>query len=107
VSRDPRPVGEEIERVLRSRGWQQRLLAARILARWPDVVGEAVAIHCHPRGLEDDGTLLVEADSTAWATQLSYLRGKLLDRLGTIVGPGLVTQVRIRTEAGRSRQRRL
>jgi predicted nucleic acid-binding Zn ribbon protein len=107
VSRDPRPVGEEIERVLRSRGWQQRLLAARILARWPDVVGEAVATHCHPRGLEDDGTLLVEADSTAWATQLSYLRGKLLDRLGTIVGPGLVTQVRIRTEAGRSRQRRL
>jgi predicted nucleic acid-binding Zn ribbon protein len=49
----------------------------------------------------------VEADSTAWATQLSYLRGKLLDRLGTIVGPGLVTQVRIRTESGRSRQRRL
>jgi predicted nucleic acid-binding Zn ribbon protein len=107
VSRDPRPVGEEIERVLRSRGWQQRLLAARILARWPDVVGEAVAIHCHPRGLEDDGTLLVEADSSAWATQLSYLRGTLLDRLGTIVGPGLVRQVHIRTEAGRSRQRRL
>jgi len=106
VSRDPRPVGEEIERVLRSRGWQQRLLAARVLARWADVVGEAVAVHCQPRGLEDDGTLLVVADSGAWATQLSYLRGTLLDRLAIIVGPGLIKQVRVRTEADRSHRRR-
>jgi predicted nucleic acid-binding Zn ribbon protein len=105
VSRDPRPIGEEIERVLRSRGWQQRLLAARVVARWPDVVGEAVAVHCQPRGLEDDGTLLVVADSAAWATQLSYLRGALLDRLATIVGPGLVRQVHVRTDGARSRSR--
>jgi predicted nucleic acid-binding Zn ribbon protein len=106
VSRDPRPVGEEIERVLRSRGWQQRLLAARVVARWPDVVGDAVAVHCQPRGLEDDGTLLVVADSAAWATQLSYLRGTLLDRLAVIMGPGLVKQVRVRTEGGRTQRRR-
>jgi predicted nucleic acid-binding Zn ribbon protein len=107
MSRDPRPIGEEIERVLRSRGWQQRLLAARVIARWPDVVGEAVAVHCQPRGLQDDGTLLVVADSAAWATQLSYLRGTLLDRLGTIIGPGLVKQVRVRTEATRAPGRRV
>jgi predicted nucleic acid-binding Zn ribbon protein len=106
MSRDPWPVGEEIERVLRSRGWQQRLLAARVLARWPDVVGETVAVHCQPRGLENDGTLLVVADSAAWATQLSYLRGTLLDRLALIVGPGLVKQVRVRTEADKSQRRR-
>jgi predicted nucleic acid-binding Zn ribbon protein len=107
MSRDPRPIGEEIERVLRSRGWQQRLLAARLVARWPDVVGEVVAAHCQPRGLQDDGTLLVVADSAAWATQLSYLRGTLLDRLGTIIGPGLVKQVRVRTEVTRNPDRRL
>jgi predicted nucleic acid-binding Zn ribbon protein len=107
MSRDPRPIGEEIERVLRSRGWQQRLLAARVVARWPDVVGEPVAVHCQPRGLQDDGTLLVVADSAAWATQLSYLRGTLLDRLGTIIGPGLVKQVRVRTEVTRAPDRRV
>ncbi|HZD00256.1 MAG TPA: DUF721 domain-containing protein [Actinomycetes bacterium] len=106
MSRDPRPIGEEIERVLRSRGWQQRLLAARVIARWPDVVGEAVAAHCQPRGLEDDGTLLVIADSAAWATQLSYLRGTLLHRLATIIGPGLVKQVRVRTEMTRAQGHR-
>ncbi len=97
MSQDPRPVGEEIDRVLRSRGWQRRLMAARVVARWSEVVGQAVAIHCQPRRLEDDGTLLVVADSAAWATQLSYLRGTLLDRLTTTVGPGIVKQVRVRT----------
>ena len=77
MSRDPSPVGEEIDRLLRSRGWQQRLVAARVVARWPDVVGQAVASHCQPRRLEDDGTLL--------------------ERLTAIIGAGIVRQVRVRT----------
>lgn len=97
MSRDPRPIGEEIERVLRSRGWQQRLVAARLIARWPEVVGQTVASHCRPRRLEDDGTLTVVADSAAWATQLSYLQSTLLERLAMIVGAGVVKQVRVRT----------
>jgi predicted nucleic acid-binding Zn ribbon protein len=105
LTRDPRPVGDEIERLLQSRGWQQRLMAARLVARWPEVVGPAVAGHCQPRRLEDDGTLQVVADSAAWATQLSYLQGKLLDRLDAIVGPGVVKDVRIRTGDPRGQAR--
>jgi predicted nucleic acid-binding Zn ribbon protein len=97
LSRDPRPIGEEIDRVLRSRGWQQRLVAARLVARWPEVVGPTVASHCQPRRLEDDGTLAVVADSAAWATQLSYLQAALLERLATVVGAGVVKRVRVRT----------
>jgi predicted nucleic acid-binding Zn ribbon protein len=103
--RDPSPIGQEIDRVLRSKGWQQRLIAARLVARWSEVVGPTVANHCQPRRLEDDGTLSVVADSAAWATQLSYLQGKLLDRLASIVGPGVIKQVRVRTGDARSRGR--
>jgi predicted nucleic acid-binding Zn ribbon protein len=97
VSRDPRAIGDEIDRVLRSRGWQQRLITARLVARWPEVVGPAVAGHCRPRRLEEDGTLAVVADSAAWATQLSYLQATLLERVATIVGAGVVKRVRVRT----------
>jgi predicted nucleic acid-binding Zn ribbon protein len=104
-SRDPRPIGSELAAVLRARGWEARLSAARVMARWPQVVGEAVAAHCRPNGLEDDGTLLVVADSAAWATQLAYFQGTLLDRLAEVCGPGLVTSVQIRTaDAGRARR---
>jgi len=54
--------------MLRARGWDGRLAAARVVARWPEVVGEAVAAHCQPSRLDEDGTLHVVADSAAWAT---------------------------------------
>ena len=103
-SREPRPIGAELADVLRARGWDDRLAAARVVARWPQVVGDAVAAHCQPSRLEEDGTLQVVADSAAWATQLTYLQGKLLDRLGTECGPGLVRRIQVRTNEGRFRR---
>jgi predicted nucleic acid-binding Zn ribbon protein len=106
VSRDPWPIGDGIAATMRARGWQQYLKAARVVARWSDVVGEPVAAHCRPLQLDDDGTLTVTADSAAWATQLAYLRGTLLDRLAKVCGPGVVVGVRVRTDDARARARR-
>jgi predicted nucleic acid-binding Zn ribbon protein len=103
-SREPRAIGAELADVLRARGWDDRLAAARVVARWPVVVGDAVAAHCQPSRLDEDGTLQVVADSAAWATQLTYLQGKLLDRLATECGPGLVRQIQVRTSEGRPRR---
>jgi predicted nucleic acid-binding Zn ribbon protein len=105
-SREPRPIGAELADVLRARGWEGRLRAARVVARWPEVVGDAVAAHCRPSRIEPDGTLLVMADSAAWATQLAYLQGTMLDRLQAVCGPGVVSRVRIRTDDVRGRGRR-
>jgi predicted nucleic acid-binding Zn ribbon protein len=99
--REPRAVGAELADLLRARGWDGRLAAARVVARWPGVVGEAVAAHCQPSRLDEDGTLHVIADSAAWATQLTYLQGKLLDRLAAECGHGLVHRIRVRTNEGR------
>jgi predicted nucleic acid-binding Zn ribbon protein len=99
---EPRAVGAELADLLRARGWDGRLAAARVVARWPEVVGEAVAAHCQPSRLED-GTLHVVADSAAWATQLTYLQGKLLDRLDAECGHGLVRRIQVRTNEGRPR----
>jgi predicted nucleic acid-binding Zn ribbon protein len=106
VSREPVPIGDEIARTFRARGWAQRLEASRVVARWPEVVGQAVAAHCRPVRIEDDGTLLVSADSAAWATQLTYLQGTLLDRINRICGPGAVVGVRVRTDDPTARGRR-
>jgi predicted nucleic acid-binding Zn ribbon protein len=100
---EPRAVGAELADLLRARGWDGRLAAARVVARWPEVVGEAVAAHCQPSRLED-GTLHVVADSAAWATQLTYLQGKLLDRLAAECGHGLVLRIQVRTNEGRPRR---
>jgi predicted nucleic acid-binding Zn ribbon protein len=103
-SREPRLIGAAVADVLRARGWDGRLAAARVVARWPEVVGDVVAAHCQPSRLEEDGTLQVVADSAAWATQLAYLQGKLLDRLSTECGPGIVRRIQVRTNDGRTRR---
>ena len=38
-SREPRAVGAELADLLKARGWDGRLAAARVVARWPKVVG--------------------------------------------------------------------
>jgi predicted nucleic acid-binding Zn ribbon protein len=106
MSREPVPIGDEIARTFRARGWEQRLEASRVVARWPEVVGQPVAAHCRPVRIEDDGILLVSADSAAWATQLAYLQGTLLDRINRICGPGAVVGVRVRTDEPSARARR-
>lgn len=105
-SREPRAIGAELAEMLRARGWSGRLAAARVVARWPEVVGQAVAAHCQPTQLDEDGTLHVVADSSSWATQLAYLQGTLLDRLGVECGPGIVRRIQIRTNDGRGRRSR-
>ena len=101
MSADPVPIDVLLGELMRVRGWSRRLDAARVQAQWEAVVGPAVADHCRPVQLRNDGTLEVATDSAAWATQLSYLRGTLLDRLGQVCGPGLVTAVQVRPAQGR------
>ena len=102
---EPSPIRSLLDDLMGARGWKRKLEVARVRSSWESVVGPTVAEHCHPIQLHDDGTLEVIADSASWATQLSYLRGTLLDRLVEVCGPGLVTDVRVRTNQRGPRSR--
>jgi predicted nucleic acid-binding Zn ribbon protein len=107
MSNDPLAIGAVLSELMQARGWGRRLLVARVHQRWDAAVGGVVAAHCRPGWLHDDGVLDVLTDSAAWATQLTYLQGTLLDQLARSCGPGVVKGVRVRTEPeGRRRHRR-
>jgi predicted nucleic acid-binding Zn ribbon protein len=93
--RDPQPFGSLLAHLLEVRGWQRPAAEARLFGSWAVVVGEEIAARCRPVKLED-GELVVEAESTAWATQLNLLRTKLLGRIRTGVGPDVVARLTIR-----------
>jgi hypothetical protein len=54
---------------------------AAIVAAWPAVVGPAIARNSWPARLARDGTLHVATSSSAWAFELTQLRGDMLRRL--------------------------
>jgi predicted nucleic acid-binding Zn ribbon protein len=80
---------------VKARGWQQPAAEARIFGAWEAMVGEDLAAHCRPVRLAD-GELTVEAESTAWATQLRLLSGRLVSRIAGEVGRDVVRRLVIR-----------
>jgi len=92
--RDPQPFGAILDRLMQVRGWQRPAAEARVFGAWSKVVGEDVAAHCRPVKLEG-GELVIEAESTAWATQLRLLASSLLVRIAGEVGHGVVRRLNI------------
>jgi predicted nucleic acid-binding Zn ribbon protein len=99
--RDPQPLGRLVSRVSLDRGWSPRLTDATVLGRWPQLVGSDIADHCTPLSLRD-GELVLQAESTAWATQLRTLQRDLLYRLAVGVGKDVVRRIRVVGPSGPS-----
>jgi predicted nucleic acid-binding Zn ribbon protein len=99
--RDPQPLGRAIDRLLAERGWEAPAAIGGVVGRWPEIVGDEVASHCTPDGY-DDGILVVQADSTAWATQMRLLAPALVRRLNEELGDGTVRRVDVRAPSSPS-----
>jgi predicted nucleic acid-binding Zn ribbon protein len=92
--RDPQLFGAVLERLMKQRGWQKPAAEATVFGAWEKVVGPDVAKHSRPVKL-DAGVLTIEAESTAWATQLRLLAGNLLKRIAAEVGNNVVSRLNI------------
>jgi predicted nucleic acid-binding Zn ribbon protein len=102
--RDPQPFGGLIKRLVEDRGWEKHTAEATVLGSWDRLVGEDIASHCRPVGLRG-GELTLQAESTAWATQLRMLTGKLLVRIRAELGENVVTKIRVHGPAAPSWKR--
>ncbi|WP_285658385.1 DciA family protein [Actinomycetospora sp. NBRC 106375] len=102
--RDPQTLGRLASRLSGERGWAPRLADGAVFGRWAELVGSEVAEHARPESLRD-GVLTVQADSTAWATQLRLLQRQLLARIASGLGDGVVTSMRIHGPAAPSWRR--
>lgn len=92
--RDPQLFGDVVGRLLAERGWTKEVSVGGVIGRWRDVVGDDIADHATPLTF-DEGVLVVQAGSTAWATQLEFLRPSLLGRLAEELGQGVVEELRV------------
>jgi predicted nucleic acid-binding Zn ribbon protein len=100
-SRDPQTLGSATAALASSRGWSPRVAEGSVFGKWATVVGDQIAEHANPTAL-NEGVLTVEAESTAWATQLRMVQAQLLAKIAAAVGDGVVTSLRIVGPAGPS-----
>ncbi|MEM9117634.1 MAG: DUF721 domain-containing protein [Cyanobacteria bacterium P01_F01_bin.56] len=64
----------------RSPQWQANASLRRILARWPQLVGDAVAQHSRPTKIHRH-VLQVSVSSAAWSQTLTFERSRILQKL--------------------------
>ena len=91
-ARDPALLGAQLERLLVDRGWSADVTVGSVMGRWSEIVGADLAAHVRPVTFEGS-VLSVQADSTAWATQIRLLTSSLLGRIDAAVGAGVVTDL--------------
>ncbi|WP_024801407.1 DUF721 family protein [Nocardia sp. BMG51109] len=92
--RDPQRLSNLAGALAKSRGWSGKVAEGMVFGRWASVVGEDVAAHANPVSLTD-GVLSIQAESTAWATQLRMLQSQILAKINAAVGQGVVTSLKI------------
>jgi len=86
VTEEPVPVTDALDGVLRSlRGGATRAEVGGVFGRWDEAVGATVAAHVRPVRLEH-GTLLVEVDDPAWASQVRFLADDIRRRVAEASG---------------------
>lgn len=76
----PEEIGGVLGDVVRARGWEQQLRAARLHDSWPAIVGEQLAGRSRPGRLQG-GVLQVVVEAPRWATQLQYMTDQLVGRV--------------------------
>ena len=94
---EPIRLRKPLERLLTGLGAPDIDSTTLVMERWPEVVGEEIAIRIRAvavRGSE----LIVGVDDPAWASQIAWLEATLLERIDALVGPGTITAVRVRVE---------
>lgn len=84
---DAEPIGGALRRILAGLGAPDALSTCQIHAEWPRVVGDAVARHTRPGGLQH-GTLTIYVDTPVWLSELSRThRGAILAGLARLSVP--------------------
>ena len=77
----PSPLADVLGAWLEKTGLAGRLDLARVVERWPGVVGPQIAAVTQAEAVNADGTLWVRVASSAWANELCLMAPRILAKL--------------------------
>lgn len=96
---DPERVGDILSGVLRSLGLTKALARQDAVVRWESVVGERIAQVAKAVGVSGN-VLFVEVDSSAWLSELGFMKHDILRRLNAGQKEGRIERIVLTLSAG-------
>lgn len=92
--RDPNHLGDVLAGIAQRGGWTVNLELAQLRNNWDQVVGEAISMHSTVVGFSE-GILTIRAQSTIWATQLTYLIPQLSQTIAHRLSDLQIREIRV------------
>lgn len=95
--RDPVVLGAAVDSLIEANDWSKQAELATVMADWNQLIGDNFAQHVQPIGFEADRSILIlQADSTAWATQTRVMAIEILKKIDDTVGSGVVASLEVK-----------
>ena len=91
----PRRLGESLDQVVSGLKAPRVQVLKMVFEAWEELVGTVMAAHSRPVRLVD-GELVVAVDDPAWATEMRFFGGELIDRINAAAEDEAVTELTIR-----------
>ena len=91
--RDPKPLGEAIDVLTRSSGWEPHLQREDLALNWEEIAGAENAAHSHIETFSR-GVVVVRCDSTPRSKQMHMMRSHFLTRVIQLYPQAGVTDIR-------------
>jgi len=94
-------LGEVLRRLLSTWGVDGRIREQGAVCRWEQIVGPRIAAHTEAVRVAD-GKVYIRAASSAWKTELVFMKADIIDRLNGAVGKRVITDIVFVGGTGRS-----
>jgi predicted nucleic acid-binding Zn ribbon protein len=91
----PETAADLLPQVVARLGGDDRAIEQRVSLAWPDAVGAVLNRRTRPESVRGK-TLIVRVDSSAYAHELTLLKGEILERLRAALGGPLIDDMRTR-----------
>jgi predicted nucleic acid-binding Zn ribbon protein len=85
-------LGEVLRRLLSGWGVDGHIREQGAVYRWKQIVGPRIAAHTEALRVEN-GKVYVRAASSAWKTELVFMKADIIDRLNRAVGKRVITDI--------------
>jgi len=91
----PSRVGDVLNKLIYQLGIDTKIKEMNVLKSWSEVVGEPISRHSQPVSISK-GNLFVKVDSSAWLSQLSHFKEKIISEFNKRQGREVIKDIYFR-----------
>ncbi|SHK78086.1 Protein of unknown function [Desulfatibacillum alkenivorans DSM 16219] len=102
VKKIPEELSAVLERILNATDNKLNPEIDRIFAVWSQCVDPDTAKNAQPESFKQ-GMLMVKVSSAPWSQQLEYEKRFIMERINSLIGARLVTEIRFKTGSTRKK----